>query len=73
MLCCNCLSLGLELFGDVNKMVDWHARAAGVYFQNKSGSCRMDFKNKRKLRQGKRKKSLKKARKMMVTDPIKHI
>ena len=54
-LCCICLSSWLELFGDVNKRVDWDARAAEVYFHDKTGSCRMDFKNERKLKQKERK------------------
>ena len=43
------------LFGDVCRRVDWYAGAAGVYFHDKTGSCCMDFKNERKLRQNKRK------------------
>ena len=54
-LCCICLSSGLELFRDVYKSADWDAGAAGVYFHDKTGSCRMDFKNERKLRQKKKK------------------
>ena len=39
----------------MNKRVDWDARAAEVYFHDKTGSCRMDFKNERKLKQKERK------------------
>ena len=69
-LCSICLSSGLELFGDVYKRVDLDAGAAGVYFYDKNGSCRMDFKNERKLRQKKR--SLRKPRKIMVRNTTKH-
>ena len=57
-LCYICLLSGLDLFGDVYKRVDWDAGAAGVYFvyfHDKTGSCRTDFKNERKLRQKKKK------------------
>ena len=50
-----CISSQLELFGDVYKRVNWDARTAGVYFHDKTGSCRMDFKNEEKLREKKRK------------------
>ena len=54
-LCYICFLSGLELFGDVYKRVDWDAGAAGMYFHDKTGSCRTDFKNERKLRQKKKK------------------
>ena len=54
-LCCICLSSGRELFSDGYNRVDWDAGAARVYFYDKAGSCRIDFKNERKLREKKRK------------------
>ena len=69
-LCCICLSSGRELFSDGYNRVDWDAGAAGVYFYDKAGSCRIDFKNERKLRKKKRK--FQKTRKKMMRDLTKH-
>ena len=54
-LCCICLSSGLELFSHGYNRVDWDAGAAGVYFYDKAGSCRINFKYERKLTKKKRK------------------